>query len=713
MSIAAAMKVWADPEGDTFRLIHQGTLGVEASIAGFAERYSRGRTSHTLHVWWARRPHSAMRSLIFETACRNLSQANSEIAAKLAAGVEDGLKDAQAVLSADYQGQDGPAILDMFGGGGTIPFEAALLGARSHSIDYNALSVFIQTSNLVMSQLALRTHTSGELASIAERAGNALLEAVKARTDDLFDRSRGANGSVTFAYFWTYQHVCGSCGYEYLLSRRPWLAKRSGKSVSISIKPTRTGDDVVLSESADPAKVTRWASKGAGAACPKCSAAEKPSITALRDVSVAKGILNKKGGKTYSVGLAPALDDSALQTRIDGLLSELDTELPSTALPKWSGIVNPAIYGMNTHADMFNKRQTAVYLELCKALREQHADLRALYSNEVANYITSALSSLLDQFIDWNCRLSMWISQNEQVGRAFCGPGVSMLWDYVETDCLENGPANLWSKLSRIIGAIESTPKFDHLPSVSKGRAQELPFESASFDAIVTDPPYYDNMFYNILSDFFYAWKRLALAPIFPDSFAATRTDEDDELVASSIRQGSSDAAHDWYCEALGRALSEAARVLTDDGVLSFVYSHSSLRGWLAIVSAFRSSGLHIDTVEPLSIERRQRPRAMTSEAINTCVVLVARKQLSAPAPANLADIRARVVTDLETYGLPLENAGWASEDIGLALFSRAASYLANAKAVIGHDDELVLDGLSGIIKERYQSFKLQKRKSL
>lgn len=713
MPIAPAMKLWAETDGDTHRLIHQGTLGIEASIAGFAERYSRGRTSHTLHVWWARRPHSAMRSLIFETACRDLSKRSSETAAKLAAGDELGLSEAQAALSDDYHDEAGPTILDMFGGGGTIPFEAALLGAHSHSIDYNSLSVFIQRSNLVMSQKALAEHSSRELALIAERAGAALLESVKERTSDLYDRDRGANGSATFAYFWTYRKTCDECGYRYILSRRPWLAKRAGKSVSILIKSERARDNVVLSDGLDPDKVTRWAAKGAGVTCPKCNANEKPSLPSLEDIVVAKGFLNKKGGKTYSVGIEPSLDDVLLQQRIDRLLLSLDAKLPDTRLPKWSGIVNPALYGMETHADMFNKRQTVVYLELCRALREQHLALKVQYSGAVADYITSTLSSLLDQFIDWNCRLSMWISQNEQVGRAFCGPGISMLWDYVETDCLEKGPANLWSKLARVVGAIEAMPTFKHLPSVTRGKAQDLPFSAASFDAIVTDPPYYDNMFYNILSDFFYSWKRLALEPIFPGSFDERKTDEDDELVASSMRQGGSDAAHDWYCQALGRALTEAARVLKDDGVLSFVYSHSSLRGWLAIVSAFRMSGLHIDTVEPLSIERRQRPRAMTSEAVNTCVVLVARKKERAPAIASLTETRAQVAADLRTYGVPLEKAGWANEDIGLALFSRAASYVANSEAVAGHDDEQVLDVLSEIIREHYKGFKLQKRKSL
>ena len=369
---------------------------------------------------------------------------------------------------------------------------------------------------------------------------------------------------------------------------------------------------------------------------------------------------------------------------------------------------------METHAQIFNARQTVVFLELTKAIRETHSEIVSSHGAEVADYLTSVLSSLLDQYIDWNCRLSMWISQNEQVGRAFCGPGVPMLWDYVETDALQKGPANLWDKLSRIVSTIETMPKFEIIPNVQAASAQQLPFLDDTFDAIVTDPPYYDNIFYNILSDFFYSWKRMALGPIFPKLFVNPQTDDIDELVASSIRQGGSDAAHSWYCDALSRALSEAFRTLKPDGILSFVYSHSSLRGWLAIVSAFRSSGLHIDTVEPLSIERRQRPRAMTSEAVNTCVVLVARRASVDASAVSLVELSARVAIDLQTYGSPLENAGWANEDIGMALVARAASYIANVPSVGGSPtDEYALENLSKIIQGRYTGFKLQKRKSL
>src|SRR5438876_11827123 len=126
------------------RLIDRGTLGLEASVSGQAERYGRGKTSHTIHVWWARRPHGAMRALVFaslmadrddgDRVMRELSFASSSDA--------DVVKDAQRLLKAQYAGA--PKVLDVFGGGGTIPYEAALLAAQVAALDYNPLSVLIQ-----------------------------------------------------------------------------------------------------------------------------------------------------------------------------------------------------------------------------------------------------------------------------------------------------------------------------------------------------------------------------------------------------------------------------------------------------------------------------------------------------------------------------------------------------------------------------------------
>jgi putative DNA methylase len=188
------------------RLIDKGTLGLEASVSGQAERYGRGKTFHTIHVWWARRPHGAMRALTFASLMPHGSREGERVMGELSfASSPDArvIEDAQRLLRSQYAGA--PKVLDVFGGGGTIPYEAALLGAEVSSLDYNPLSVFIQKSNLEFAQEALSQLKLSELVSVVEDSGKRVLEVARDRTVDLFPLRKSVSGKGVFAYFWSYR----------------------------------------------------------------------------------------------------------------------------------------------------------------------------------------------------------------------------------------------------------------------------------------------------------------------------------------------------------------------------------------------------------------------------------------------------------------------------------------------------------------------------
>ena len=165
------------PEKDE-RLIDTGMLHYESSVAGYNERYHKGETSHTIHVWWARRPHSAMRSLVFASICKDKSAKASEMMAQLAMSCEDEIiNKASKTLKAQYSST--PKVLDMFGGGGTIPFEAKRLGLDSYSIDANQLSVFIQRCNMLYADNIDLKQAEKEI----ESSGKKVLNNLKPRTE--------------------------------------------------------------------------------------------------------------------------------------------------------------------------------------------------------------------------------------------------------------------------------------------------------------------------------------------------------------------------------------------------------------------------------------------------------------------------------------------------------------------------------------------------
>ena len=697
------------------RLIDQGLVYFEASTSGLNERYGRGETIHTVHTWWARRPHSSMRALIFASLIKKETPENLNLMCQLGSQPivdESVLQRARDLIQSDYN-QMPPKVLDMFGGGGTIPFEAMNLGTSSWSVDANDLSVFIQKCLLEYSQ-QLDTRN---IASIIEESGKRVLNALLKETHEIFPARKLKTKSVV-AYLWTYSKECEHCQNKIVLSKRPWLSQKNNKNIAVVFSNDKSSISIKKGLSKTYKFPTNWLGKQGKVECPHCKT-QNQKINALECQEELCVLVTSEGrgkGKNFipsEMGVIPSL--KKIQKLEKQTLEELCTELPHSELPLWSGVVNPALYGIKTHSDIFNPRQRLVLLLLIKQLRKEFEYLQKNYSEHVGIYVISMLSALIDQLVDWNCRLTMWISQNEQVGRAFCGPGISMLWDYVETDPLMTGPANLWKKLDRIVEGSKFIKHYPQCAHVEHGYAQKLRFDDNSFDAIITDPPYYDNIYYSILADFFFVWKRILFQLICPQLFERKTTDISHELVASSQRTRGK-GTHDEYCKQLILAIKEAERVLKPEGIMSFIYSHSSQNGWDAVVKAFRASQLIITSVQPLSIERKQRPRSMSSQAVNTCLVFVGRKLGgSRKKTPHIDEITERLRTLCKSeFPSVLEEYGWVPDDIALALFSQGVGMLANASAINGVSDNFQsLTMIEDIVCEKYGSFRIKKRKSL
>ena len=694
------------------RLVDNGMLHYEASVAGFNERYRRGETSHTIHVWWARRPHSAMRSLVFASLSKDISESSIDTMAKLAVlNDKHSLEDAKLTLRKSYNEE--PRLLDMFGGGGTIPFESKKLGINTFSIDSNELSVFIQRCNMEYAD----SLNINETVELVRKSGERVLNKLKNETNWLYPL-REEHKENTFGYLWSYTKLCDHCGFKFYLIKRPWLSKKKDKSDGLYVVNLHESQELGIGKFSDFENYPfAWKKRSSDLLCPKCGSKQSNlNLDDCTDELLAIIQTSSKSGKTFKLVKETAIpEEHIITSKENELLDLMKIKLPSSKLPKWSGIVNPALYGMDTHADFLNRRQRLLLVYLIKILREEYSLISKSVKLDTAKFIIGVLSSLIDQIVDWNCRLSMWMPQNEQVGRAFCGPGVAMLWDYAETDQLLSGPANLWDKLERIIKGVRSFEGSSGKVNILKAQAQNLPFEDDYFDAIVTDPPYYDNIYYSILADFFYTWKKLLLEVVEPELFNGEITDYRFELVASSIRNENTKLAHERYCNELSRAFIQAARVLKPNGVFSFIYSHSSINGWHAIVTAYRQSPFMITSVQPLSIERKMRPRAILSEAINTCITFVARKNIADKKATSFSSVLEKMNVVINEFGFSLINqSGWSEADAGMATFAYGVGYLANAKEITGvTGDKEALIKLAKIVSDSFPSFSIKTRGSL
>lgn len=696
------------------------------SNVGSRERYLHGQTPHSLHVWWARRPFTAMRAVVFSSLAPASTESRGDsfiIAEQLAASVEppsEIVKKARNVLLKVYDGH-APRVLDIFGGGGTIPLEAARLGCSVATLDINPLACLVQRCILEFSQV----HPN--LPELVEDYGKRLLHKIKIETQKLYRRDCTRHlFEQRFAFLWGQTVRCAnsSCNKTISLSGNWWVSKKKNRKVFLVEYPNHVSGTYVRKLLFNPTKdltVKRWKSTH-GITCPFCGRRyTKQHFQALAQATLREELLCVRvasgKSKTYVLPIPfdsffPSPDE--LESEITRELERIGCQLPDTKLPVWSGIVNPPLYGINSHVQWFNRRQLVVLLKVIRGLRETFkALIDSGFSKEVSLAVTAALSGFIDQLVDWNCRLSMWIEENEQVGRALSGPGIPMLWRYAEIDPFANGPANLHTKLDRIVNALRSIPNFFEPVQVHLTSATQLPFDDNTFDAVITDPPYGDNLFYSVLSECIYVWKRMVFKDILPEIFSEPSISRENEIVAPRYKHSFRDAMN-FYEEQLTMALREAARCLKKEGVLSFFFAHSTLEAWELVIRVFRKAGFKITGWWPLFLERRARPRGMSARAVNASVVIVARRATGAPEVHEWSWVKEQIEKIISQLANELKSFNWSENDIALACFVKAAGVVAMSQDIVDKGNILPLKECLKLcaryIKSQYPSLSLMTR---
>ena len=697
-------------DGRRRRLIEYFFPSEVVSEQGRRERYQRGKTPHTIFTWWARRPFAAARAVVV-TSLLEVDEPDRETTQLVEqyCGNEDPEMIRMALQS--RMAGEPKRVLDLFGGGGTIPLEAARLGTKVCSVENNELAHFIQKVLLELSQ------TGEELARDVRRAGAGLLEDLGEQTEPFFPARDAGEKGTSIAYLYSREVQCEGCGGWLSLMRRPWLSKRSDREWYVHRSPQRDSKDysIEIRRDGQPAdEQSAW--DGGEIVCPFCDhRIERDGIGEVmrnntRDRMVA--VCTSEGRRTRTRKKFEKADDEIHQPSAQLLMAELLADLreigeplPEAALPRWSGVTNPALYGMARHSELFNLRQRAVLVRLCRLLRQHHRRWEEKYGARRAEAIAGLLSGFVDQLVDWNGRLSTWISQNEQVGRGLSGPGMAMVWDHVEIDPVVEAPANLWDKLERIVTGLRAIPEFEHTPQVVGEDARDLPFDDNSFDVVATDPPYFDNIFYSVLADCIYVWKRLALGEIFDELFGPETTNRARELTMNRHEAGDTEQARRQYTEGMARVLEETRRVMADDAVLSLVFAHGTVEGWASLVEALVEARLKLVAAWPMYVERRDRPRGMSARAVNTSFVLVATKRFGKRQSLTLDEFeeRLRDQLQLEDEALDLHDK-FGDDTRGRTLFGLGVGLFTELGRVVDGERQLtavdVVETVADVVEE-------------
>ncbi|MBC7224656.1 MAG: DUF1156 domain-containing protein [Anaerolineae bacterium] len=162
---------------------------------------------------------------------------------------------------------------------------------------------------------------------------------------------------------------------------------------------------------------------------------------------------------------------------------------------------------------------------------------------------------------------------------------------------------------------------------VLHGTATSLPFPDEHFDAVLTDPPYYDNVPYSHLSDFFYVWLKRTIGDLYPDLFATPLTPKADEMVAYTTEAGGMEGAKRRFEAQFTEAFREIARVLKPEGVAVVVFAHKTTEAWESIIQALLEAGLYLTASWPIHTEMQARLRAQGSAALASSIYMVCRKR--------------------------------------------------------------------------------------
>ncbi len=299
--------------------------------------------------------------------------------------------------------------------------------------------------------------------------------------------------------------------------------------------------------------------------------------------------------------------------------------------------MRPAIYGMSRWCDLFTPRQLLGHLTLVERLNQIKPDIIAELGEARGRAVVTYLQFVIDKGVDYNSRQTRWHFSRGAVVGTFGRHDFSLKWTFGEM--IFSGPDSgaAWG-LSQVVDAYKglaelTAPTFNATggqPPVTiiNGTAGHLTdIENASIDLVCMDPPYYNNVQYAELSDYFYVWQRRTLRDLYPGLFGRRLTDKKSEAVANPARDGSTAAAKDAYERRMGEIFRECRRVLKDNGIFTLMFTHKTQDAWETLTRSLIESGWVITASFPVESEGENSMHQRDMAAAASSIFLACRKR--------------------------------------------------------------------------------------
>jgi putative DNA methylase len=248
---------------------------------------------------------------------------------------------------------------------------------------------------------------------------------------------------------------------------------------------------------------------------------------------------------------------------------------------------------------------------------------------DFARAVATYLALIVDKVAERGANVCRWDNTHEKIQSPIANGKMPMVWDFPEANPFSEGSGSWQQSASDVLAALEVlvADRFGEC-GVRRGSALALPYEDGSFDVVVTDPPYYDNVPYSYLADFFYVWLKRSVGHLYPEHFAAPTSPVKAEAVMDPSRHGGKkEKAKAEYEAMMAKAFDEARRVLKPGAPMVCVYAHKTTAGWATLVDALRKSRFVVTEAWPLDTENPSRQRSQESAALASSIFLVARRR--------------------------------------------------------------------------------------
>jgi len=486
--------------------------------------------------------------------------------------------------------------------------------------------------------------------------GNWVLEQAKAEISKFYPPDE--DGSVPVGYIWARTIRCNNpeCRAEIPLVRQTWLAKKDKKKIAYRLIPLGNKIDFEICGTGYPKPIDFDPEQGtvarAKVICPCCGTGisdkenraqfnpgpnGEPATAGQRMIAV---VLYKPGesGKKYRLVSDNDLQiyrsaSDYLETKRAELREKWGFDpVPDEPMPPKETLgFRVQRYGIWKWGDLFNARQKLALITFVEKVREAQSEmLTERMEEEYAKAVMCYLTFSIDRELDYNSILCVWAVSGEFIAHTFGRQALPMIWDYFELMPWSESTGDWNSAMDWIDRVIEQFSKSMNQSSVvTQSSSTNLTLSNSVADAILTDPPYYDNVPYSYLSDFFYVWLKRSLGSMCPDLFGTPLTPKSDEIVAYSNGKEGFEGGKRFFEEMITKAFQEMHRVLKPDGIAVIVFAHKSTEAWETIIDAILKSRLYLTASWPIHTEMQARLRASESAALASSIYMVCRKRLN------------------------------------------------------------------------------------